>query len=854
MLQSVNAGRLQDVDFMTEAELITAGSTKAALLNDVKIYVTSVAKTLDQAIADGDIGASSPTTTLGDIIFNGGGGDVRYPIGTDGQVLTSDGSVPQWENAAAGDSTNVLLNPQFEKDGADWTITGGCVASYPVTAELGKTLRLTCTAATFSVKQLSTSLVPFAGQQAAFDTQIKSDASGVKVSSISNSIRNTEYDVIGDDTFKRFKQVGVIVDAVNNGLEIFSDVAFTGVVDIDNNYLGLSNLTQEIEVISNWEDFTPTGTWTTNTTYTGKYRRVGDSVEISYHLSLSGLPNNTSLQVDMPNGLLIDTTKIAGATGVVTSIFGGGGNVLDSGTGTFHAAGRYLPSSPNKIQVSSYTGNPATWAGVTETSPMVFANGDEISLTVLLPIEGWSSASSTIATQKSLSPDYAGFLSFSFMDGDLSGHLPADGRCVAKNSYPDYDKRVANLYGDCDAGTGANTGYNLPDMRGYFPRVLDNMGTVAGAAGVDIDGTARSVGQTQSDAFKSHNHSVNVGFGGGANVFRSAGQDNGGTVSTFNSGSNGNVNETRSKNMGLMAYVRMVDNNTIIGSFEQIRSDDLITASAISLSGATSSASFAYNFVNSITEVEDVNNIIQDNGDIEIVISKTSKYTIDFSYQHTISLASNGSTFACGLQRDTGSGYTDYKSENLYQSSSSGTTFSKCVFTNLVLNVGDKLKMYYRKQGGGTVSWAGDARVNYLEISELPTTQSIVANILANSGMIEKCQTKILSADVAAIGVIADLTFNNLDITKKYKATLHSYQAAGSVTSIRNNGNRLANAYSQTGEFISETGTPVFQPTSTTLEVYSFNATAIYGNGTLYETRMELCQKPDTTLLTSEFN
>ena len=51
-------GRLQNEDFKTEAELISAGGAKAQLLNDTKIYVTgnSINKTLDDAIVDGDIG------------------------------------------------------------------------------------------------------------------------------------------------------------------------------------------------------------------------------------------------------------------------------------------------------------------------------------------------------------------------------------------------------------------------------------------------------------------------------------------------------------------------------------------------------------------------------------------------------------------------------------------------------------------------------------------------------------------------------------------------------------------------------------------------------------------------------
>ena len=46
--------------------------------------------------------------------------------------------------------------------------------------------------------------------------------------------------------------------------------------------------------------FTPTGSFTTNTTYTGNYWRVGKFAYINYILNFSGAPNATSLTLDMP--------------------------------------------------------------------------------------------------------------------------------------------------------------------------------------------------------------------------------------------------------------------------------------------------------------------------------------------------------------------------------------------------------------------------------------------------------------------------------------------------------------------------------------------------------------------------
>lgn len=94
------AGRLQNEDFKTEAELTGAGGAVSQLLNDTKIYVTGsgINKTLDDAIADGDIGFQSPMTTNGDlIIYNSG--DTRLAAGTNGWILTMVAGLPAWQAA-----------------------------------------------------------------------------------------------------------------------------------------------------------------------------------------------------------------------------------------------------------------------------------------------------------------------------------------------------------------------------------------------------------------------------------------------------------------------------------------------------------------------------------------------------------------------------------------------------------------------------------------------------------------------------------------------------------------------------------------------------------------------------------
>ena len=162
------AGRLQNSDFKTEADLTGAGGTAAQLLNDTKIYITGngINKTLDDAIVDGDIGGkltakgnlfgfstvtqecvldktdgklltvdstatcgfdfkdapiSTTLTTKGDIqTFDTA--NARLPVGADGTFLVADSAEAtglKWSDTISG-----TLNPV-----TDWT-TGTCSASW----------------------------------------------------------------------------------------------------------------------------------------------------------------------------------------------------------------------------------------------------------------------------------------------------------------------------------------------------------------------------------------------------------------------------------------------------------------------------------------------------------------------------------------------------------------------------------------------------------------------------------------------------------------------------------------------------------------------------------------------------
>jgi microcystin-dependent protein len=80
-----------------------------------------------------------------------------------------------------------------------------------------------------------------------------------------------------------------------------------------------------------------------------------------------------------------------------------------------------------------------------------------------------------------------------------TGWLLCDGASVSTTTYAALFTAIGYTYG------GASGSFNLPDLRGQFLRGLDN------GRGLD---PGRTLGSAQTDAFKSHNHTINADNGG----------------------------------------------------------------------------------------------------------------------------------------------------------------------------------------------------------------------------------------------------------------------------------------------------------------------------------------------------
>lgn len=124
-----------------------------------------------------------------------------------------------------------------------------------------------------------------------------------------------------------------------------------------------------------------------------------------------------------------------------------------------------------------------------------------------------------------------------------SGFLECNGASISRVTYSNLFNAISTTYG---AGNGSTT-FTLPDLRGEFIRGWDN------GRGVD---SGRTIGSSQSDALKLHDHTLNVSIvgvtGGASGIYQPNTVYNpvGSMVNT-----NGGT-ETRPRNIAMMYCIK----------------------------------------------------------------------------------------------------------------------------------------------------------------------------------------------------------------------------------------------------------------------------------------------------------
>ena len=186
-------------------------------------------------------------------------------------------------------------------------------------------------------------------------------------------VKSVNENSVGPATYNSWKLVGSF---------------YAGATDTFGGFVTIEGVPQ-----SDWTAFTPTGTWTTNSTYTGFYKRTGDTMNVKVQVECVGAPNAAGgLLFDVPLGLSIDATKLPSTdTGEYrhfgqTSIVNGGGAVRVG-------ACRYATATTVRPGYYS-TSTPVSNESVTETAPITVGSGDSVIAEFSIPIAEWAGSTS----------------------------------------------------------------------------------------------------------------------------------------------------------------------------------------------------------------------------------------------------------------------------------------------------------------------------------------------------------------------------------------------------------------------------------------------------------------------------
>lgn len=159
---------------------------------------------------------------------------------------------------------------------------------------------------------------------------------------------------------------------------------------VDEAFIGIARNIGNVANTTDSTSWTPTGSWSTNTTYTGQKWRVGDRLKGKVHIALSGAPTSAGLTVNLPSECVIDTAKLP--SGTITGQTLGDGFLSDANGSAYPAWVRYTSTTALRIDYSDDAASGLTFSGnVTQAAPFTFAASDTIAINFDAPCVGWAS-------------------------------------------------------------------------------------------------------------------------------------------------------------------------------------------------------------------------------------------------------------------------------------------------------------------------------------------------------------------------------------------------------------------------------------------------------------------------------
>lgn len=414
----------------TSARSQVIGGSGSSITTPVSIANGGTGQTTQTAAFN----ALSPQTTKGDLISNDGTNDIRVPVGTTGQYLIADSAATEgvrWADPSL--ARKYILNGDAENGTVGWTTYADAAGSAPVDGT-GGAPNVSWTRSGSSPLRgtgsyvISKDAANRQGQGASYDFTIEA-ADKAKVMQITFDYMVSSGTFVAgnpsDRTSAGDSDLTIWIYDVTNGVliqpstyRLFSNSS-TIASQFVSNFQTASNSTSyriifhcgstsaaayaikfdNINVlpttyvygtpITDWTSYTPTGGWTTNSTYVGKWRRVGDVMEIEAKVSLSGAPNAANCTFNLPSGYTIDTTKMD----LVSTTPLGQVNINKNATNSFIIGFAYYNNTTSvATRYIRLSGSIYDAPNVDATTPFSFTTNDTVQAVFSVPITGWSSS------------------------------------------------------------------------------------------------------------------------------------------------------------------------------------------------------------------------------------------------------------------------------------------------------------------------------------------------------------------------------------------------------------------------------------------------------------------------------